>query len=389
MTPRQRRRLRWLVPATVVAGVAAATAVPRMLPAGADPVPVLPPLTAAQLMDKVRTTNVTTLSGDIEFTARLGLPDLSAFGGGASSSTIFGLLSGTHTAHVWIDGPEKLRLAVDSPQAESGWIRNGTDLWSWQSDGQRVVHTTLPEVDEDSIRHADVPAVDPTTAAQQLLDKVDPTTAVTVRTPGYVAGRPVYELVVSPRSANSTIADGEIAVDAATGVPLAVRVHAKDSDTPVIDVEFTSISYDQPAAKTFEFTPPPGSRVREADSPADLIPFGGIVDRGGRGERAARRAAAAADPARSAPATDAASDPSSRPGAKVVGEAWDSVVIARNVTVGPTLSRFLADEPTIAVGAQSGRLVSTRLVNVLVLDDGRVAIGAVTPDALVAAVAAA
>lgn len=391
MTPRQRRRLRWLVPATVVAGVAAATAVPRILPAGADPVPVLPPLTAAQLMDKVRTTNVTTLSGDIEFTARLGLPDLSAFGGGASSSTIFGLLSGTHTAHVWIDGPEKLRLAIDSPQAESGWIRNGTDVWSWQSDGQRVVHATLPEVDEDRIRHADVPPVDPTTAAQQLLDKVDPTTAVTVRTPGYVAGRPVYELVVSPRSATSTIADGEIAVDAATGVPLAVRVHAKDSDTPVIDVEFTSISYDQPAAKTFEFTPPPGSRVREAASPADLVPFGGAVDRRsvGRAERAAGRAAdkAGAVIAPSSAVTPAAGA-SGDDRAKVVGEAWDAVVIASGVDLGPTLTRFLTDSPVVTVGSTSGHLVSTRLVNVLVLDDGRMAIGAVTPEALTAAVAA-
>lgn len=388
MTPRQRRRLRWLVPATVVAGVAAATAVPRMLPAGADPVPVLPPLTAAQLMDKVRTTNVTTLSGDIEFTARLGLPDLSAFGGGADSSSIFGLLSGTHTAHVWIDGPEKLRLAVDSPQAESGWIRNGTDLWSWQSDGQRVVHTTLPEVDEDRIRHADVPAVDPTTAAQQLLDEVDPTTAVSVRTPGYVAGRPVYELVVAPRSANSTVADGQIAVDAATGVPLAVRVHAKGSDAPVIDVEFTSISYDQPPAKTFEFTPPPGSRVREATSPAQLVPFGGMVDRRsvGRAERAA--ADAVASDATKAPALPDLDGPDER-GAKVVGEAWDSVMILPGLDLGPTLRRFLNDSPVVTVGSTTGRLVSTRLVNVLVLDDGRVAIGAVTPDALVAAVAAA
>lgn len=384
MTPRQRRRLRWLVPATVVAGVAAATAVPRILPAGADPVPVLPPLTAAQLMDKVRTTNVTTLSGDIEFTARLGLPDLSAFGGGASSSTIFGLLSGTHTAHVWIDGPEKLRLAIDSPQAESGWIRNGTDVWSWQSDGQRVVHATLPEVDEDRIRHADVPPVDPTTAAQQLLDKVDPTTAVTVRTPGYVAGRPVYELVVSPRSATSTIADGEIAVDAATGVPLAVRVHAKDSDTPVIDVEFTSISYDQPAAKTFEFMPPPGSRVREADSPAQLIPFGGVADRRSVGR--AERAAADAAETGTAPALPDL-DGNDERGAQVVGEAWDTVMILPGLDLGPMFRRFLNDTPVVTAGSATGHLVSTRLVNVLVLDDGRMAIGAVTPEALTAAVA--
>jgi hypothetical protein len=35
-----------------------------------------------------------------------------------------------------------------------------------------------------------------------------------------------------------------------------------------------------------------------------------------------------------------------------------------------------------------GRLITTNLVNIIVLDDGRVAVGAVTPEALAAAIPA-
>jgi len=393
MTPRRRRRLRWVVPAAALAATAAISTIPKMIPASADPVPVLPPLTAAQLMDRVRTTNVTALSGDISFTARLGLPDLSSLGVGGG--TFLDLLSGTHTAHVWVDGPERLRLAIDSPQAEQDWIRNGADVWSWDSTSLGVTHVALPSegADQHERTPATVPAVDPATAAQQLLDAVDPTTEVSVRTPGYVAGRPVYELVVAPRSATSTVADGEIAVDAATGVPLAVRVHAKDTSAPVIDIEFTSISFDTPSASTFTFTPPPGSTVKEASSATELLPLGSF---GRHGDRAARRAAKAAASGSDQAVTVAAtgmpprSDSTGpRSDAKVVGEAWDSVAIVSGVNLGRQFQTLFGNSPAVTVGSTTGHLVSTRLVNVLVLDDGRIAIGAVTPEALEAAVASA
>jgi hypothetical protein len=201
----------------------------------------------------------------------------------------------------------------------------------------------------------------------------------------------VYELVVAPRSATSTIADGEIAVDAATGVPLAVRVHAKDTTAAVIDIEFTSISFDTPPASTFDFTPPPGSTVKEASSVTELLPLGSF---GRHGERAARRAAKAAGSDQAVTVATTGMLPrgdSSGAGrdAKVVGEAWDTVAIVSGVELGRQFQTLFSNSPAVTVGSTTGHLVSTRLVNVLVLDDGRIAIGAVTPEALEAAVASA
>jgi outer membrane lipoprotein-sorting protein len=375
MNLRTKRRLRWLVPSAVVAVTAGVSSVSRVLPAGADPIPVLPALTPAQLVDKVHNAQVTTLTGDISLSSHLGLPDLSAFG--PRTSSLLDLLTGAHTVHVSVDGPEHVRVALDAPQAESDWIRNGTDVWSWDSQTQRVVHATLPAQAANAVDGADGqpadgdgrPQLDPATAANQLLASIDPTTSVTVRTPGYVAGRPVYELVVAPRTDRSTIGDGVISVDAATGLPLAVRVDAKATGKPAAEVKFTSISFDKPASSTFEFTPPAGSTVHRRRTVSNDKANGVVA-----GKANGTGVAYAATQARSKVTT--------------IGTGWESVAIVSGLNLGGQFQALFDNSPAVTVGAHSAHLVSTSIVNVLVLDDGRIAIAAMTPDALTAAVAA-
>jgi outer membrane lipoprotein-sorting protein len=382
MNLRTRRRLRWAVPAAVVAVTAGVSSLSRVLPAGADPSPVLPALTPAQLLDKVHNASVTTLSGDIRLSSNLGLPDLGSLGLGGGS--LLDLLSGSHTAHLWVDGPEHVRVALDSPQAENDWIRNGNDLWSWDSASQHVTHTTLTDgaADDSANDKPDTtdgaPMLDPVAAADQLLASIDPTTAVTVQTPGYVAGRPVYELVVSPRSDKSTIGDGVISVDAATGIPLAVRIDARGATNPALQVTFTSVSFDKPDASTFAFTPPPGAVVDQTDGPAGLLPIDGM---GHRGERRIR--AAATGVTGSAPATATRGGPQ----VTTIGTAWESVAVISGFDIGRQFGELFANSATIPVGSHTAHVVSTSLVNVLVLDDGRIAVAAMTPDAIAAAVA--
>lgn len=412
MNLRTKRRLRWLVPTAVVAVTAGITGASSVLPAGADPVPVLPTLTPAQLLDKVRNVQVTTLTGDISMSSHLGLPDLGSLG--VRTGSLIDVLTGSHTAHVSIDGPEHVRVALDAPQAETDWIRNGNDLWSWDSSSQHVLHTTMPvqaaeAADTGSTDPADsadsadpadpadtkssdgdtTPRLDPAAAANELLAAIDPTTLVTVRTPGYVAGRPVYELVVAPRSDKSTIGDGVISVDAATGLPLAVRVDAKATGKPAIEVRFTSVSFDKPASSTFEFAPPPGSTVEQASDPTQLLPFG-RSDGEGRHRRDKAARAAAANGADGGTGADAGTDPAAtaaRSKMTTVGTGWESVAIVSSASIGGQFQGLLDNAPVVQVGSRSAHLVSTSLINALLLDDGRIAIAAMTPDALAAAVA--
>jgi outer membrane lipoprotein-sorting protein len=377
MLPSRRRRvLRWLAPLGVVAVAAGGAALPHVLPASADAIPNLPAITPAQLLEKVSAADLSALSGDVELSTHLGLPDLGSLGV-SGSGTILDLLSGNQTGHLWMAGPAHVRVEVDAPSAESDWILNGTDAWAWDSRTQRVTHAT---VTPDTHGTETSSSMNPVDAAQKLLAAIDPSTAVSVRTPGYVAGQPVYELVLSPRSKDSTVSAAVIAVDASTGVPLEVRVEARSSTTPAVDLKFTSISYNMPAASTFAFKPPPGATVSEVNSASSLLPLG---SRHGGDRRPVDESQVPVPqaPAQQTPAAGARA-------VQLIGSNWDTVAIISQTSLNGQLGELMSSAPAVKVGSGTARLLTTTLVNVLFLDDGRIAVGAVTPAALEAAIPA-
>jgi outer membrane lipoprotein-sorting protein len=378
MALRARSVGRWSVPVAVLAGITGFAVVPHVLPASAA-VPSLPPITPIELLGKVRASNVRALSGTVKMSSHLGLPDLGALGVG--QGTMLDLLTGSHTSHIWIDGPEHLRVALDAPSAESDWIRNGTDLWAWRSDTQTVQHTVLAAETPDATDAMPSETVDPTVMAAKALAMIEPSTAITVRTPDYIAGRAAYELVLTPKSANSTVGDIAIGIDAENGVPLAVRIQAKNSSTPAVSVAFSQISYATPDASTFAFSPPPGSAVSETADPTSLLPIG-ESRHDHRGDRRNK------DGGWFAYAPASTTGTAVENGITTVGSDWDSVAIVSGQSVGGQLGGFLSSATTVQTSAGPAKLISTNLVNALVLDDGRIAVGAVTPAALAAAVPA-
>jgi outer membrane lipoprotein-sorting protein len=362
------RRLRWASPFAVLAVIVGLVTIPSRL-ASASP-PSLPPLTARQLLARLqRGHGPGPLSGTIRLTSNLGIPDLSQLAGqGGPGIDVTSLLSGSHDARVWLDGPQRARLAlIDQQLAETDVIRNGADLWIWQSEGSQITHrritSSAEKVPGGDGRPETGPVPTPDRLAASFLAKLDPTTAVSVGSPLQVAGRPAYQLLLSPRSAASTIATVAIAVDAATGLPLRVSVLAKGQARPAVQLGFTSISLARPAASTFSFSPPPGSHAS-----ANPFSIGGERRRplGRRGE-----GVVPAPPVATPHATT------------VVGRGWAAVVMATGVSIPPGLGPVLKAATPVA----GGRLLHTALVNVLVLDDGRVAAGAVRPSVLESAAA--
>jgi outer membrane lipoprotein-sorting protein len=373
--------IRWAAPVVVAAVIGLVALVPT-LSAGADP-PNLAPLTAQELLVKVHDTNVQALSGTIQLTTNLGLPDLGALSGavGASDNGFnpVNLLAGTHQAQIWIDGADLQRIAEPATLAENDVIHNGQDIWTWQSSNQKVTHyhlaphspsaspaTKTPEPPAGSVET-------PAQAAQKLIDQITPSTNVTVTVPDWVAGQPVYRLVLSPKDAASTVDRAEISIDANTWLPLQVSVFAKGQSKVAVQLGFNSIDYSKPAASTFAFSPPPGSTVTTKEI-------------GAKG--AATGTPEAADPAK--PATpDQPSTTTAKTG--TVNQDWTTVLVTTMPTT--TNGRSARETNDLLKAATpvsgkwgSGRLMTTSLVNVLFLDDGRVAVGAVTPDALEAAV---
>ena len=400
MAARHKISRRWAAPAIVLLTIAGISVGPNLLPAGASP-PNLPPLTPAELLVKARTAQVVGLSGTAQLTSNLGLPSLdlvAGLGGGGSGTSVASLLSGTHEAQVWMDGPDRIRVVTSAPLAETNWIRNGTDLWSYDSATLTATHASVAsnadavtEPSADSTSSVPDPVHDdPVTFAQTLLDKVTPSTSVTIDSTKRVAGRAAYQLVLTPNSADSTISTVVFAVDAATGLPLDIRVTAKSTGATAFELGFTSIDFSTPPSSTFDFTPPPGSTIVQASSPVDLLGAGGRVFDG------ERRPTSAATPDVTSPTSDpatrgSAAEPTEPAGAAggvtTVGSDWTTAAIISGASIPSQLGPLLTGAERIPVGSTNATVLSTTLFTVLLLDDGRVAVGAVQPATLAALVA--
>jgi outer membrane lipoprotein-sorting protein len=362
-----RRRLAWGVP-IVVAGVIAATAALSSTSAsGASP--ELPSRSAAQLIAAVLSSNATTLTGDFEETANLGIPTLP--GGHDSASLSWQtFLSGTHTARVWIGGADKQRVALLGELSEADVVRNGTDLWTYTSDTNTVTHSTVGSAkdakDGTARAGAETPSAEdatPGAVAAKVLKAIDPTTSVTVDSTQVVADQPAYTLVVRPRDPNSTVDKVTIAIDATKYVPLQVKVFGTGS-TVALTTGFTKISYAKPADSTFDFTKPAGATVSND-------PFGVH-------SRVGHRHDAAPSGTTTQPAAPNQLD-SAKP--KVLGTDWTSVLEMPKSSTGPAsaLGGSQLRDLTTPVGSSGVRLLHTALLNAVILPDGRTFVGAVQP----------
>ena len=356
----RRPRLRWLVPGATVAVIAAGALVGTSS-VTADP--GLEPLTAAELLVAVQGSQTSALSGTVEMSTDLGLPALPGGMGGGDTGPM-SLLSGTNTVRVWADGPERSRVSWIGDAEESTVVRNGEVVWTWSSADSTATKYTLDEAERstgDASLATDLPQT-PQEAADLVLSSLDPTTEVTVAGVASVAGRSVYELILTPRQGDTRVARVAMAIDAETKVPLRVQVFSTQMNDPAIDVGFTSVDFARPDADVFAFTPPPGATVTENNGKKPST-----------GER-----------------PEALSEPT------VVGSGWSQVVVAdlpkgdpatATEGISEEVTGVLAALPVVSGDWGSGRVVDGTLVSAIITDDGRVAIGAVDPATLGAALA--
>ncbi|MCU1517011.1 MAG: hypothetical protein JWQ75_1732 [Pseudarthrobacter sp.] len=407
----RRTWLRW-VPAAAVPAVIAVGVLAGSIPARAgNPLPEKSPAQVLALLAEHRTK---TLSGTVEQTSALGLPELPDMGpssgptssGGAAS--IAELLTGEHTARVFMDGPAKVRIQLVDRLAERDVIRRDNEVWFYSSKDNSAAHLTLPSFASDLPLPLpeppafpavpDQPAPDmpipeysiptPQDLVAKLLAVADSSTAVTVGPDTEVAGRAAYNLVLEPRTQGTLVDRVAIAVDGETGLPLRVSVLARGQAEPAIESGFTSLLLAAPDDSIFSFVPPPGATVKELQLPLPGAPPWPITSGfpGSPGTVIVPDAAVAALHPGAALHSGA-----NRP--SVTGSGWETVIgfPAAPTGQGAALSEALLKDPFLAQAAvvvPGGRLLSTTLVNVLVTDDGWIFVGMVPPERLQAAAGA-
>ncbi|MFE4675196.1 outer membrane lipoprotein carrier protein LolA [Streptomyces sp. NPDC056721] len=399
----RRKATRYVVPVAVV-GVAAATI--GLVPALADSGnPDLPKISAQQLIEKIAKSDVQQMSGTVKISTDLGLPSLGGMAGGFTpgaggssdgkagssadpQSKLTELATGTHTLRIAADGADRHKLSVLDSAAEYSVIHNGDEVWAYDSASNEAYHAKdAAGAGDRAAKHRKgetpkgVPAT-PKELADEVLKASGKTTSISVEGTSQVAGRDAYKLLVKPKQAGSTVGGITISVDAKTGVPLKFTLTPAGGGKAVVDAGFTKVDFSKPAASTFDFTPPKGAKVTEGDdlkardkshAPKGMPKELGDAQGGGMKDL------------------------------KVIGEGWTSIAELKlpggqglptggsaSGDVPPEAQKFmdaLGDHVTGKFG--SGTVFSTRLVNALVTDDGKVYAGAVTKDVLVKAANAA
>jgi outer membrane lipoprotein-sorting protein len=385
----RRPGLRWAVPAGAAALLVGGAA---LAPMAATADSGLEPRTAEELLVALSQPNATAVSGTVASRADLGLPDLPM--GMMPSSGAMALASGENTLRVWTDGPQRQRLALIERSAETTVVRNGQEAWVWSSADATADRYLLPA--HDGSKGGTVldgsalpPGVElpgtPQEAAAMALQAIDPSTEMTTSGVGTVAGRDAYELVLTPRDPGTLVARVTLSMDAETHVPLRVRVYSTTLPDPAFEVGFSSVDFAAPDASLFEFTPPPGATVTDHDA-ADAT--------------ALRESVGTTD-------LPAGAEPT------IVGEGWSTVVITdlpvdsladlaeggmrgssdeRGYRSGGdpagTALALIEALPAESGAWGTGRVLRGTLFSAILADDGRVAVGAVSPEALGAALAA-
>ncbi|MDR6557971.1 outer membrane lipoprotein-sorting protein [Arthrobacter pascens] len=378
--------LRWM-PAAAVPAVIAAGVLAGSVPASArDP---LPDKTPAQVLAMIGQHSTKALSGTLEQTSELGLPDVPQIGpsAGPGTGSIAELLTGPHRARVFVDGPANVRIQVMDRLAERDAVRQGNELWLYNSKDNTATHVTLPDKAAGSKPPATrMPGsvLTPEELAARMLAKIDSTTEVTVGDDVEVAGRAAYSLKLTPRSDGTLVESVAIAVDGEKGLPLSVEVRARGQAEPAFRAAFTSLKLEAPDAGLFNFTPPPGATIKELVLPGR--PHAAKVP--GKHHGPGKHYGTGQPPG------------AQRNSPSVTGSGWDSIVSFPARTAAPNTGAPNAGVPSIdnlltdpllrqaTVTVPGGRAISTSLLNVLLTDDGRVFAGSVPLERLQAAAAA-
>lgn len=327
-------------------------------PAGAGEPPALPPISAEALVESVLNAEPPAMSGSVEIQENLGLP-----------IPIIPQLGGGDGARVYSDGQGRVRLALADEHSEKTVVADGANVWVWDSADRSVLK--VPHDTNQSQKLPDGQLADPATAAKELVAAMQEDSTVIVDGTARVAGRPAYQLVLTPKPAERTLLrEVRVAVDSELRVPLQLEVLANGQADPALKVGFTEVSVGAQDPSLFQFTAPQGAEVTEV-KPGEHLDG-----------KTPQELFAQLD-------------------AQSVGKGWDVVAVAKIPAELAALANSVPSQDGEArpdpmallrqFGKQvsgpfgTGWVVTTKVGTALITEDGRVALGAVPEQVLVEA----
>jgi outer membrane lipoprotein-sorting protein len=282
------------------------------------------------------------VSGQVLARIDLGLPSLPQAGPQPTGAAgLIAALSGEQRIRVWASA-DGLRVDEMLPLAERALYVTRQGAWAWDSSSFTATHladfpTGVPSVPAALGQQAEASQLleltDPSALARTALAAISPTTAVSMGPPARVAGRACYVVALTPRQPDTLVGRVDVAIDAATRLPIRVEVFAKAARSPAVSVAFSSLSLAPIDPAVYRFAPPPGATVTRPSGPEPEHGVSGTTDAASNLDGAVR----------------------------VFGTGWSSVVAVK-VPPAP-MGRDLGDGVTLReLLPFSGPLFSARLV---------------------------
>jgi len=341
--------------------------------------PTLPRRTPAEVADWAAGPHPQPRSGFFDLSTNLGLGDFGT-ASGESGGSFVGLAAGTNRARVWEDGAGRRRIALLAPLQETDWYREGDTTYVWHSNDVRVTKVDTPSVATTDASDGLITLLasggtveTPDGLATRLLPLRQESTRLVLHEPSHVAGRPVYELGLIPDSKTSLVTEVAISVDADTGLPLRVAVETRGG-TVAIRNEFTELTLRRPAESHFTFRPPSEARVADGET---VVTSPDVFD----DWRKHRERENAIEDVQSVAGVDR-----SLVRLATWGTGGDKVVMLSGFRPW-RVEQLTRTAETVTGPYGTAQLVRTPVFNLLILNNGRIVAGAVTPAGLESAAA--
>src|ERR1700733_798566 len=237
--------------AGTVAVIAGGTAI-AVAATSSGPVPKAQPLAGA-VHQALSAPKLTGISANISFTNNL--IDSSDFTGQGSDPILQGA-----SGRLWLSDDGRLRIELQSDNGDAQVVVDHRSFWISDPTQNVVYEGTLAAGhagQHPSGQHG-VPSI---ASIQSFLTRLMGRVNLSGAQPTDVAGRPAYQVTVSPKHDGGLLGSAQLAWDATMGVPLQFAIYARGNTTPVVELKATGISYGAIPASDFNVSPPAGAKV--------------------------------------------------------------------------------------------------------------------------------
>jgi hypothetical protein len=346
----------------VVGGTALLSAIPTLIAA----LPVQgSPLAAAALRARVQASAAVPYTGYAESTVNLGLPVL------PDLRDVSTLLDGTTDQYVWYRSPAYWRADAVTSSSESDAYQDGsvTFLWNYGSNLFTQVTGNQP------VRLPRAADLLPPALARRLMSTASAADHIARLPSRRVAGVDAAGLQLTPSDPRTTIGAIDIWADPGTGLPVEVQVFTRGATQPVLSTSFLELSMHRPTLDTVTPHPAPGVGLSTTKLPDVEGALNGDGDGDGDGDPFPGQVGG----------LSRAVLPGSPPGVAFYGLSRIVLLpLPRDLGLTALNSAIQAGANALSVAGQTGVLIRTPLINVLLVQAGFrhevfLLTGAVTP----------